>query len=273
MRHRHEVGACTWMFGDMPLDEIARRLEQLGLDGVELLGDLTLYDPREAGQILGDHGLKVFSLTPENVDLAHPDGTRRAEAVDYYSRLLDFAAALGRPAVSCHGCVGRIRAISSQEEEWDLFVDAVRSVAERAGALGLRVVMEVLNRYEAHLVTNAGQALEFVTQVGAENVEILLDAYHMNIEEASPAGALRMAGDRLGLYHAADSNRQAMGRGHTDFHAQLAALDDIGCTGPIILECTPPGPDPFVAIKDEDSLPWLETFLRESREWLNRAWS
>jgi sugar phosphate isomerase/epimerase len=261
------------MFGDMPLGDIARRLEKLGYDGVELMGDLAAYSPGEAGQILGDRGLEVLSLTPENVDLAHPDPAIRADAIDYYLRLLDFGAALGQPLVSCHGLVGRIRAITSQAEEWDLFVESVRRIADRAGTLGLSIVMEVLNRYEAHLVNTGAEALEFVADVGANNVHVLLDAYHMNIEEASPAIALRQVGQQLGLYHAADSNRQALGRGHTDFGAQLAALDDIGYGGPIIMECTPPGPDPFTAIKDENSLSWLETYLQESRSYLLQAWS
>jgi sugar phosphate isomerase/epimerase len=261
------------MFGEMTLEEIARRLERLGYDGVELMGDLAAYSPAEASQILGDCGLEVLSLTPENVDLAHPDPAVRTVAVDYYLRLLDFAAELGHPLVSCHGYVGRIRPISSLEEEWGVFVEAVRQLAERARNLDLQIVMEVLNRYEAHLVNTGAEALEFVAEVGMDNVDVLLDAYHMNIEEASPAGALRQVGSRLGLYHVADSNRQAIGRGHTDFGAQLAVLDEIGYQGPVIMECTAPGPDPFAAIKDEDSLPWLETYLRESRSYLLEAWS
>ncbi len=268
MAQKHRVGACTWMFGELPLNEIAGRLERLGLDGVELMGDVALYGPGEAEQVLSDHGLTVFSLTPDNVDLAHPASDVRGAAVDYYLRLLDFAAALGRPIVSCHGFVGRFRAIETQAREWELFVDAVRQVAARAKTLDLRVVMEVLNRYEAHLVNTAAQALEFVAEVGSDQVGILLDAYHMNIEEASPAGALRKAGDRLWLYHAADSNRQGLGRGHTDFGPQLEALEEIGYDGPIILECPAPGPDPYTAIKDGESLPWLGTYLAESQNYL-----
>ena len=268
MFDKRKLGVCTWMFGEMPLSEIARRLEKLGFKAVELVGDPDLYQPEEAAQILADHGLTVLSLTPMDVDLAHPDPAIRAEAVDYYLRLLDFGAAIGGPLVSCHGDVGRIRAITSQEEERALFVEAVREVAARARALDLRIVIEVLNRYESHLVNNASEALAFVNDVGADNVGILLDAYHMNIEESDPAGALRTAADRLWLYHAADSNRQAIGRGHTDFGAQMAALEEINFGGPTILECTPPGPDPFRSIKDENSLGWLETYLAESRTWL-----
>jgi len=271
-----KIGSCTWMFGGLPLEEIARRLETLGFDGVELMvpaqeagmGDPSLYGAAEAGRTLTDHGLQVLSLTPADVDLPHPDAGVRQQALDYYYRLLDFAAALDRPLVGCHGCVGRIRAISSQAEEYDLFVEGVRRVAERARPMGLRLAMEVLNRYEAHLLNTAAQALEFVDDVGADNVGLLLDAYHMNIEEGDPAGALRQAGDRLYLYHVADSNRQAVGRGHTDFPAQMQALRDVGFGGPIVIECAAPGPDPFTAIKGPDSLPWLETYLGESVRWL-----
>ena len=269
MNRTLKLGACTWPFGDLPLSEIAQRLNNLGFDGVELAGDLTLYTAREADQALRDQALETFSLTPDNVDLAHPDVAVRGEAVDYYLRLLDFAAELGRPLVSCHGYVGRVRAISTCAEERAVFVQAVRQIAERAKTLDLRLGMEVLNRYEAHLLNTAAEALNFITELGVDNVGILLDAYHMNIEEADPAAALRLARNRLWLYHAADSNRQGIGRGHTDFGAQLAALSDVGYTGPIILECTAPGPDPFTAIKDEQSLSWLETYLQESRVWLS----
>lgn len=270
MRSNRLLGVCTWTFGDKPLAVIAQRLTALNYDGVELMGNLESYAAVEAAQILRDHHLKVFSLTPDNVDLAYPDDTVRAKAVDYYLRLLDFAVALDRPLVSCHGFVGRIRPISNLAEERTLFIEAVRKIAERAGQFDLRLVIEVLNRYEAHLVNTAAEAVEFVNEVGAANVGILLDAYHMNIEESNPAEAIRQAGDRLWLYHAADSNRQGIGRGHTDFAAQLAALSEIGYEGPIILECTAPGPDPFTPLKGENSLEWLETYLRESEQWLRR---
>jgi D-psicose/D-tagatose/L-ribulose 3-epimerase len=273
------LGACTWLFGEMPLAEVARRLRALEFDGVELMGDLALYGAGEAAQVLEDHGLAVFSLTPADateagavVDLAHPDPAIRGQSVDYYLRLLDFAAELGppqqRPIVACHGKVGRVAAISSQAEERAGFVAAVRRVALRAEDMGLRLVMEVLNRYEAHLLNTAAEAVEFAGDVGSESLGILLDAYHMNIEEADPATAIHCAGHRLWLYHAADSNRQGIGRGHTDFQGQMAALAAIGFRGPIIMECTAPGPNPFTPIKDEGSLGWLETYLRESRAWL-----
>lgn len=244
-------GVCTWIFGDQPLPEVAARLASLGYDGVELMGDLARVDAREVKGVLSGHGLRVLSLTPQNVDLAHPDSRMRQEALDYYYHLLDLASALDNPIVCCHGAVGRVRAVTSYQEEWSLFVEAVRHIAQRAEQQGLSLAMEVLNRYEAHLLNTAREALRFIQEVSMENVGILLDAYHMNIDEADLRSAILAVREHLFLFHAADSNRQAVGRGHTDFIGVMRALHEVGYDGSVIIECTASGPDPFTPIKGE----------------------
>jgi sugar phosphate isomerase/epimerase len=256
-------GVCNWIFGDEDLATTATALADAGFDGVELKGDLDLYQPADVNRVLGDHGLAVLSLTPDNVDLAHPDAAVRAEALDYYLRLLDFAAAVGAAVVSCHGAVGRVRPLADHAEEHQHFVAQVRRVAARAAQLNLRLAMEVLNRYESHLLNTAAQALEFVAQVGSPNVGVLLDAYHMNIEEADPAAAVLDVGERLFLFHAADSNRQAVGRGHTDFVALTRALRRGNYAGDVVIECTAAGPDPFTPVK---GIGWRDEVLRYAVE-------
>jgi sugar phosphate isomerase/epimerase len=259
-------GVCNWIFGDEDLAVTAAFLASAGFDGLELQGDLQLYKPGEVNAILGDHGLAVLSLTPENVDLAHPDGELRAEALDYYLRLLDFAAAIGAPLVSCHGAVGRVRALGEYEEEYRHLLSCVQLIAARAAELNLDVAMEVLNRYESHLLNTAAQAIAFVTAIAASNVGILLDAYHMNIEEVDPAGAILDAGERLFLLHVAGSNRQAVGRGHTDFTALMRALRRSGYAGDVVIECTAAGPDPFTPVKAFAG-PQEEGWLNEVRRY------
>lgn len=282
MGKRCLLGACTWLFGDLTLADIAGRLRGLGFDGVELMGDLDNTRAADASRAILDEGLAVLSITPADwyggkiVDLAHPDPAIRAASVGYYDRLLEFSAEIDarqqgtgiRPVVGCHGHVGRIRAISTQAEERAAFVEAVRQVAERARPAGLRVVLEVLNRYESHLNCTAAETVQFVADVGSDAVGILLDAYHMNIEEADPAAAIRLADGRLWLYHVADSNREGIGHGHTDFGAQIAALADVDYAGPVIMECTAPGPDPFTPVKGPRFVSQLETYLGESAAWL-----
>ncbi|HQJ51750.1 MAG TPA: sugar phosphate isomerase/epimerase [Anaerolineae bacterium] len=264
MRH----GACTWIFGDQPLPDIAQRLAAAGADGMELMGNLEAYPPGKVNACLRESGLKVLSLTPENVDLAHPDPQVRSQALEYYYRLLDLAAEVGNPVVCCHGAVGRIRAIGPHEDERRWFLLGVQRIAERAGQAGLRIALEVLNRYEAHLLNTAGEALAFAREVGADNVGLLLDCYHMNIEEEDLRSAIGTAGDRLFLFHAADSNRQAVGRGHTDWPGVLRALRDARYTGDLVLECTAPGPDPFTPIKGEGWQEMVWQYVEESLRYL-----
>jgi D-psicose/D-tagatose/L-ribulose 3-epimerase len=256
-------GACTWIFGDQPLAKTAKSLAAMGYDGVELAGDLARYVSPDVHAALNEHGLSVLSLTPDNVDLAHPDDAVRGQAVDYYYRLLEFAQALGKPIVCCHGAVGRIRAINNYAQEWDFYVQAVRMIAQQAQEAGLRIAMEVLNRYESHLLNTAQEALRFVQEVGADNVGILLDAYHMNIEEADLRSAILTAGQHLFLFHAADSNRRSVGRGHTDFIGVMRTLADIGYDGAVIVECTASGPDPFTPVKGPG---WQEEVSRYAAE-------
>jgi D-psicose/D-tagatose/L-ribulose 3-epimerase len=259
-----KYGVCNWIFGGEPLRETATRLASLGYDGVELAGDLKKYRASEVKAVMGDHGLAVLSLTPENVDPAHPDKRVWDEAMDYYLRLLDFAAELGGGIVCCHGAVGRTRAVSTYEGEWAVYIEAVQRIGQRAEELGLQVAMEVLNRYEAHLLNTAREAVRFVEEVGCGNVGILLDAYHMNIEEADLRSAILMAGDHLALFHAADSNRQAVGRGHTDFLGLTRTLKDIGYDGSIIVECSASGPDPFTPVKGEGWRDEVNLYVAES---------
>lgn len=256
-------GVCNWIFGNEELATTAAFLADMGFDGVELRGDLQAYRPDMVNVILGDHGLAVLSLTPEDVDLAHPDAAVRAEAIDYYLRLLDFAAAVSAPLVCCHGAVGRVRALADQVTEYGHLLNGVKQIAQRAAELDLRLAVEVLNRYESHLLNTAAQAIDLVSKARASNVGILLDAYHMNIEEADPATAILDAGERLFLFHAADSNRQAVGRGHTDFSRLMRALRRVGYAGDVIMECTAAGPDPFTPVKGKG---WRDEARRYASE-------
>lgn len=268
-----KFGACTWIFGDMPIAPIADTLTRLGYHGMELMGDLQAYRPDAIRAVCQQAGLAVLSLTPENVDLAHPDAATRNAALDYYRCLIDFAHEVGCPIVSCHGAVGRVRALVSPEQEYGYLLGGVATLAPLAAQADVRIAMEVLNRYESHLLNTAAQAVEFVRAVGHPSVGVLLDAYHMNIEEANLAQAVEHAGEHLFLFHVADSNRAGLGLGHTDFPTLATALKTIGYAGDIIVECTAQGPDPFTPVKGEGWRDELVEHLRRSRVYLQRLFT
>lgn len=265
MLSRPKLGVCTWLFGEMPLPEVAQKVAILDYDGVELMPNWQRYPAVTAKQILSDHNLAIFSLTPPNVDLAHPQAAVREEALTSYLRLLDYAAALGDPLVGVRAFAGRTRPLVPLAEEADLFVTAVQHLADEAAARNLKLVVAVQNRYETYLINRGRDGIAFVENVGRENVGLLLSAFHMGIEEQDAATTIRQAGERMWLYHMADSNRQAIGNGHTKLGAHLWALEDIGYQGPIMMECLPPQPSPF--FEEKAYLQVLEEFLRASRSW------
>jgi len=121
------------------------------------------------------------------------------------------------------------------------------------------IALEPLNRYESRLLNTVAETLEVVEAVGADNVGLLFDTFHANIEEADPAAAIGAAGSRLAHVHLADSNRWVPGYGHIDFHAAERALDRIGYGGAVVLEpLLRPRPDALLSVGGALRGSWAE---------------
>lgn len=114
--------------------------------------------------------------------------------------------------------------------------DVLGEVAETAAASGIVLGLEVVNRYESNVLNTASQAVEMCRRIGAPNIKVHLDVYHMNIEESDPARAIAETGDWLGYFHTGDSHRGYMGSGTVDLQAVFRALVHAGYEGPITFE-------------------------------------
>lgn len=115
-------------------------------------------------------------------------------------------------------------------------VTAIRRLGEKAMQASVTISLEVVNRYESNLFNTAGEALDFIAEVGAPNVKVHLDTYHMNIEEAGLAAPVRACGDRLGYVHVGANNRGGLRQGMIDFPVLFRALREINYRGPIAFE-------------------------------------
>jgi D-psicose/D-tagatose/L-ribulose 3-epimerase len=124
-----------------------------------------------------------------------------------------------------------------RQAAWQRSVGAVRDAGAYAREHGVTLALEVLNRYETSLLNTAAQARRFVEAVALPNVGILLDTYHMNIEERDPAGAIRTAGLMLAHFHCSDNDRSAPGEGHLRWPEIVATLRMIGYRGWLTVEC------------------------------------
>ena len=115
-------------------------------------------------------------------------------------------------------------------------IAGVRKMADMAADCGLTLGMEVLNRFEGYLLNTAAEGVEFVKAVSCPNVKLMLDTFHMNIEEDSISGAIRTAGKYLGHFHTGECNRRVPGKGRTPWQEIGCALRDIGYDDAVVME-------------------------------------
>ena len=114
--------------------------------------------------------------------------------------------------------------------------EAIGKTAQVAKAAGIDLVLEIVNRFETNLLNTTAQGLDFIKETGSDHVRLHLDTFHMNIEEANPAAAIRLAGDKIGYFHIGESNRGYLGDGVIDFERIFDALLDIGYAKDITFE-------------------------------------
>lgn len=119
---------------------------------------------------------------------------------------------------------------------WDNSVATIAKVADIARDSGVDLVLEVVNRFETNLLNTTAQGLKFIEETGSSHVRLHLDTFHMNIEEANPAAAIRLAGDKIGYFHIGESNRGYLGDGVINFDLIFDALLDIDYSRDIVFE-------------------------------------
>ncbi len=262
---RPQLGVALWTLGQMPLAESAKLVAEMKYDGV-VLPFAQAKSPVVAAEILQEHRLTCFALTPNHADLAHPDTAVRQPAIAHVEEVIETAVILQTPLVTICNQPGRFRPISTADEERALFETAVTQLATYAAERSIRLAVDVVNRYESFLCRNTAVTLDMISRLNQPNLGLTLSAFHMNLEEQDVAATIQVAGDRLALFYMADSNRQAIGRGHLKLGMHLWALESLPQV-PVILECLPEGGDPFGEGVGENGRAQLLKYLETSRSW------
>jgi D-psicose/D-tagatose/L-ribulose 3-epimerase len=141
-----------------------------------------------------------------------------------------------------YSAVGKTRFLEPPERQrqWHLAVTNLREAAKYAADLGVKLAIEPINRFETDLVNTVDQGLELVQEIGADNVGLLLDTFHMNIEEKDiPAAILRAAGHIVEV-HACANDRGTPGEDHLPWPKIAAALAQTHYDGPLVIEAFTP---------------------------------
>jgi len=222
-----------------------RKAAELGFDSVELFAPSpTAVDTDELATLLDAGNLKLAAVGTgagwviRKLQLCDPDSSKREQAKDFIRSIIDMGAKFGAPAI-----------IGSMQGRWGGDVDKPTAIGYLSDALNelggyadqqnVVLIYEPLNRYETNLINTIAAGVELLTGLQTDNVKLLADLFHMNIEEADIADAIRAGHGAIGHVHFVDSNRQPVGRGHMQFEPIAAALKEIGYDGYASAEAFP----------------------------------
>lgn len=231
------------MAGD-PAGRIALASE-LGYDAIELHWANPAQIPlAEIDSECKKNGLEISAFATgrayvqEGLSLIHEDGENRTAAV---KRLKDFVdAAAPYQATVIIGCIrGNLSAEDDGRRSLDRLAKSTRTVAEYAREKNVGIVFEAINRFENNYLNTAQETAAFIRENDLPNTRILLDTFHMNIEDADLSKAILDCGDLLGYIHIADSNRRFAGAGHIDLKEIFNSLKAVDYKGFISAECLP----------------------------------
>lgn len=238
------IGAHALVFsGTFDEAGLRRSIEgtkRAGFDLIEIpLMDVDGFDAALASTILRDNELAVtasLGLTPDT-DLTSDDPVVVRAGEELLERCLDIIAAMGGD-VLCGVIYSAMRKYTQPTTTQGVANSqaAIIRLAGKAAERGIRLSLEVVNRYESNVFNTGRGALAFLDGVDADNVSVHLDTYHMNIEESDLFQPVHDVGAKLGYVHIGESHRGYLGTGSVDFGTFFRALHDLSYDGPVVFE-------------------------------------
>ena len=231
------------------------QIAALGYDGVELaIRDPKLIDLELLDGLVHKYNLSAPAIGTgqawgeEGLSFTDPDSGVRRAAIERIKSHIPVAAHFGAVII-----IGLIRGVvkpgvdHAQAMVW--LVEALCECSAAARSHNIRLALEPINRYETTLINNTTQGRDLIERVGADNFGLLLDTFHMNIEEANIEASIRACSERIFHFHVADSNRWYPGAGHLDFGSILKELDSTAYQGWVSGEFIPK-PDAITAARE-----------------------
>lgn len=242
---RHMLGVHALVFSGRWDRTGARRAisgaKKAGYDLIEIpLLDPSSVDPSMTTSMLQDYGMRATASLGlrHDADISSEDWSVASRGERLLLSALDVASAFGSTKLCgvLYSALAKYPGPLSTDSRRQVVSSLKRVAAAAAQDYGMSLCLEVVNRYETNVVNTCSQAVELLSDVGAENIKIHLDTYHMNIEESSMKEAIQIAGDSLAYVHIGESHRGYLGTGTVNFEEMFQALRKINYSGPIVFE-------------------------------------
>ena len=240
------IGINTFLFTSPFTTESVKlfpTFKKWGFDTVEIPVESPEHiDAAKVKAAADKHGLAIGSLCACMGPGRDFRGTadEQKTAMTYCKAIIDQAAIMGCPRIigPIYSVVGKADAVepAQQKVEFALVVKNLKVLAAYAAKKGVELCIEPLNRFETDFLNTCDKGLQLLKAVGAKNVKLHLDTFHMNIEEKNQGDAIRKAGKHLGHFHACGSDRGTPGNDHIDWKSIAKALKDINYKHDVVIE-------------------------------------
>jgi D-psicose/D-tagatose/L-ribulose 3-epimerase len=240
-------GVSTWLwtspFSTSSIEPLFSKISALGFDVVEIaVEDPDLIDIEAVKLGLEKYKLKavICGAFGPTRDLTHEDPAVHQNCFNYIAKCLDFCVAVGNSFFSgpMYSAVGKTRLLPPEKRrlEWDLAARNLRTVCEMAAARGLKIAIEPLNRFESDLVNTVDDVVRLIDAIDHPAAGIMIDGFHMNIEERDIEAAISKAGDKLLHVQVSENYRGTPGTGQTRWDAYGRGLAAVGYKGVVSIE-------------------------------------
>lgn len=242
-----KYGVSTWLwtspFTTQSIRELFPKISKMGFDVVEIaVEDPALIDVKKVKSALNDHGLKasICGAFGSSRDLTNESKQVQQNGLSYIESCLDICKEMGVDFFGgpMYSAVGKARMVKPAERkaEWDLAVKNLQLVCEMAAARNLKIALEPLNRFESDMINTADDVLRMVNDINHPAACVMLDSFHMSIEERDVERAIVTAGDKLIHLQVSENYRGTPGSGQTPWHTYRKGLEAIDYKGIVTIE-------------------------------------
>ena len=246
-----KFGVSTWLwtspFNTGSIHGLFSKIAAMGYDAVEIaVEDPSVIDAKAVKKGLEDYGLQaiVCGAFGPSRDLTNDDPAIHENCFNYIRACFDLCNTLGTSFLAgpMYSAVGKARMVSPEQrkKEWGLAVKNLQTVCTMAGERNLEIALEPLNRFESDLVNTADDVIRLIDDIAHPAAKIILDGFHMNIEERDVEKAIISAGDKLIHFQVSENYRGTPGTGQTNWAAYKRGLEAINYKGVVSIESFTP---------------------------------
>ena len=230
------------IFKDGNVKENVKLMKKFGYDGADLfIQGISKDKIIELRKCFEDENAEIVTLFAiflgqNGVKLTEKNSIKRQRNIDMFKEQLDNAKLIGAKGIGLGYIRGTHEIDETECDALNRVASCLFELGEYAENIGSNIMLEPINRYEINTLNNAKQAVDYIKKNKFQGVSLLLDLFHMNIEDKSIEDTIRYAGNLITNLHAPDSNRYAVGDGHLDFLSITNALKEIKYDGFLTLE-------------------------------------